>query len=97
MGGRVKREGVLLVRFARVDLALEVALLIVEVLELEMETVDLLSSFGGKGFGLSSGQTGVSVEATEMRYVRKEMLLLLCKLRLSLGSYATIVGLVGKL
>lgn len=73
------------------------ALLVVEILQLQMQPVDLLAGLGGLGLCVARGQAGVAVQAAQVRDVCEELLLLLGDLGLDVGGDAAVAGLVGEL
>ena len=60
---------------ARIYLAAEVPLLVVEVLELEVEPVDFATGVCGRIFGFSRGHDRRAVEGFELRHKRIELFL----------------------
>lgn len=87
----------ILIRLAARNLALEMALLVIQVLQLEVQPVDLLARLGGLGLGVAGGQAGAAVQAAQVGDVCEELLLLLGDLGLGLGGGAAVAGAVGEL
>lgn len=67
----------LLVRLAGGDLARQVFLFIVQVLELEMQPIDLLASLCSRLLGVAHTKDGISVLTAELGEPRKQEFLLL--------------------
>lgn len=73
------------------------ALLVVEILQLQMQAINLLARLGGLGLRVAGGQAGVAVEAAQVGDVCEELLLLLGDLGLDVGGGAAVAGGVGEL
>ena len=71
------RQMHLLIRFASRDFARQVLLFVVQVLQLEMQTIDLLAGFSCGVLGVADSKNGVAVLATELSKEGEEDFLLL--------------------
>ena len=84
--------GDVLERFARGYLPLQVALLVVQVLQLEVEDVDLVTGFGRLGLGVAGAEVGSAVQAAELSEVGVEQLLLLGNVEEDVGGERAVTG-----
>lgn len=73
------------------------ALLVIQILQLQMQTINLLARLGGLGLCVAGGQAGVAVQAAQVGDVCEELLLLLGDFGLGVGGGAAVAGAVGEL
>lgn len=59
------------------DLALQVPLLVIQILQLQVQTIDLLARFSGLCLGVAGAEGGLALEASQLGEVAIEQLLLL--------------------
>lgn len=80
---RIELRGrILLVRFTGCDLAPQMPLLIIQILQVKMQPINFLSRLGRALLGASDLNDGIAVEAPQLRQVGVQQLLLFRQLKL---------------
>lgn len=66
-----------LISLTRRDLALQVPLLVIQILQLEVQTIDLLAGLSGLCLGVAGAEGGLALKASQLGEVAVEQFLLL--------------------